>query len=165
MKKLIDGLNEFYGENLRLVKTLMKRESPDEHPEELKWALQMIYFNGKDWVEICRIDNYLHEGRRGSHIHLYNVRIFHQSVTGGELRSLLSISCQKILSTKNHQSNDGHAAFRIPPVSDRWFFRKIGVKRVDMTFKEADKAIKEISTRILREEFGEHMQFEEEESR
>ncbi|MBI4453013.1 hypothetical protein HY636_00040 [Candidatus Woesearchaeota archaeon] len=58
MKTLIDGLNEFYGENIRLVKTLMKRESPEEYPELMKWALQMLYFDGEQWIEICRIDNY-----------------------------------------------------------------------------------------------------------
>ena len=68
MKVLIDGLNEFYSENVRLVKTLMKRESSEEYPKLLRWKLQMLYFNG-EWIEICRIDNYLHEGQVGSHIH------------------------------------------------------------------------------------------------
>jgi len=36
MKTLIDDLNEFYSENVRLVKTLMKRESAEEYPEMLK---------------------------------------------------------------------------------------------------------------------------------
>jgi len=71
MKVLIDNLNEFYSENVRLVKTLMKRESPKEHPELLKWALQMLYFNGDNWIEVCRIDNYMHENQKGSHIHIY----------------------------------------------------------------------------------------------
>ena len=48
MKILIDELNEFYGENIRLVKTLMKRETVKEYPELLKWALQMLYFDGED---------------------------------------------------------------------------------------------------------------------
>lgn len=71
MKILIDCLSEFHGENVRLVKTLMKREAPDEYPELMKWSIQMLYFNGAEWIEICRIDNYLHEGRVGSHIHSY----------------------------------------------------------------------------------------------
>ena len=37
MKTLIDELNQFYCENVRLVKTLMKRESSKEYPELLKW--------------------------------------------------------------------------------------------------------------------------------
>jgi hypothetical protein len=102
MKILLDGLNEFYSENVRLVKTLMKRESPEEHPEIMKWALQMLYFDGEDWIEICRIDNYLHENQQGSHIHIY---------------------------------------------------KKEEVKRVELDFQEANKVIKEISERILREVF------------
>jgi len=108
MKILIDGLNEFYGENVRLVKTLMKRESPEEHPELMKWALQMLYFNGKDWIEICRIDNYPHEQENGSHIH---------------------------------------------------FYKKDEVKRLELDFQEANKLIKEISQKILREKFNENVNF------
>jgi|SRR3989338_2449857 len=72
MKPLIEDLNEFYAENVRLVKNLWKRENDREYPESLKWALQMLYFDGKEWIQICRIDNYLHEGEIGSHVHLYN---------------------------------------------------------------------------------------------
>ena len=71
MKKLIDDLSEFYAENVRLVKDLMKRESPKEFPELMKWSLQMLYFFGNEWVSICRIDNHLHQGKSGSHIHAY----------------------------------------------------------------------------------------------
>ncbi len=102
MKVLIDSVNIFYAENVRLVKTLMKRESPEEHPELMKWALQMLYFDGDDWIEICRFDNYLHENQAGSHIHLFNGSI----------------------------------------------------NRVDMTFREAEIAIKERSKRTLKEKFN-----------
>jgi len=71
MRILIDDFDQFYGEKVRLVKTLMKRESPGEYPELLKWKLQTLYLNGEKWIEICRIDNYLHENRQGSHIHQY----------------------------------------------------------------------------------------------
>lgn len=108
MKILIDDLNEFYGENVRLVKTLMKRESLKEHPELMKWALQTLYFDGEEWIEICRIDNYLHENQKGSHIHIY---------------------------------------------------KKDEVKRVELSFQEADKQIKEISARILKDKFKEIVLF------
>src|SRR3989338_6186060 len=79
MKVLIDSLNEFYSEKIRLVKALMKRESPQEYPEPMKWALQMLYFDGEEWGEICRIDNYLHERQNGRHIHFYkNIRLIKQ---------------------------------------------------------------------------------------
>ena len=110
MKILIDNLNEFYNEKVRLVKTLMKRDSPQEHPELMKWALQMLYFDGEEWIEICRIDNYLHEKRKGSHIH---------------------------------------------------FYKKWEVKRVELTFQEANNLIKEISSRILKDKFNEDIIFGE----
>ncbi len=109
MKILIDGLNEFYSENVRLVKTLMKRESPKEFYELLKWAFQMLYFDGESWVEICRIDNYRHEGQEGSHIHIYN---------------------------------------------------RDEVKKSELTFHEAEKRIKEISEKILKEEFKQTIKLE-----
>jgi hypothetical protein len=112
MKILIDNINIFYNENLRLVKTLMKRESPKEHPELMKWALQMLYFKGDDWIEICRIDNYMHENQTGSHIHIYD---------------------------------------------------KEEVKRIKITFQEAEKTIIEISNKILKEKFNEIIHFGDEE--
>ena len=112
MKKLIDELTEFYSEDVRLVKNVMKRESPDEYPELLKWALQMLYFDGNKWVDICRIDNYLHENQIGAHIH---------------------------------------------------FYKKEEVKRIEISFQEADKIIKEISQRILREEFKRDINFGDDE--
>jgi Na+-transporting NADH:ubiquinone oxidoreductase subunit NqrA len=69
MKILIDT-NEFLDERVRIEKTLMKRDFLDEFPEVLKWKLQMLYFDGDSWVQICRIDNYPHEGLVGSHIHI-----------------------------------------------------------------------------------------------
>jgi len=109
MKVLIDGINEFHSENVRLVKTLMKRETPEEFPEIMKWALQMLYFHENEWIEICRIDNYHHENQDGSHIHMY---------------------------------------------------KRDEVKRIKMDFKEAEKAIKEISERILKEKFHEVIKFD-----
>src|SRR3989338_911062 len=108
MKVLIDSLNEFYSEKIRLVKALMKRESPQEYPEPMKWALQMLYFDGEEWVEICRIDNYLHERHNGSHIN---------------------------------------------------FYKKSRVKRAEVSFQDADRLIKQISARILKDEFMEQIDF------
>ncbi len=108
MKILIDRLNEFYSEDVRLVKSLMKRESPEEYYELLKWKLQMLYFDGSKWIEICRIDNYPHERNQSSHIHIYN---------------------------------------------------RENVKWVKLTFEEADKVIKEQSSRILLEKFKKIIKF------
>ena len=68
----------------------------------------MLYFTGAQWVEICRIDNYPHSNRRGSHIYV-----------GDE------------------------------------------VKYEDITFEEAEKCIKGISEKIVREQFHVIRTFEE----
>ena len=109
MKLLIDNLGVFYSEKVRLVKTLMKREFPEEYNTQFKWALQMLYFNGNSWIEICRIDNYIHENQIGSHIHYYKNEV---------------------------------------------------VKRIDLSFKDAEVIIKEISARMLKEKFKEIVQFD-----
>jgi hypothetical protein len=70
MDVLID-FDELHNEKIRIIKKLMKRESAVEFPELLKWAVQLLYFDGHDWIEICRIDNYLHDNHLGAHIHQY----------------------------------------------------------------------------------------------
>jgi tricorn protease-like protein len=108
MKTLIDT-KEFPIENVRIDRTLMKRESEEEFPELMKWAVQLSYWTGDEWVQICRADNFLHEGQIGSHIHTYN--------------------------------------------QDR-------VKWIEVSYTEADKIVKETSTRILREKFGQYLELE-----
>lgn len=70
MKILIDGIEEVYQGKIRFITTIMKREKKEEFPELIKWKIQILYSNNK-WIEICRIDNYLHEGKIGSHVHQY----------------------------------------------------------------------------------------------
>ena len=96
MRKLIDGLQEVYGEDVKLIKTLMKRESIEEFPEQLKWALQMLYFTGARWVEICRIDNYPHGNHQGSHIHIGG-RVKYWDCTFGEAEERIKEISKKIL--------------------------------------------------------------------
>jgi hypothetical protein len=89
MKTLV-RTNEFLSEDVRIEKTLMKRESPGEFPELTKWKIQMLCFDGSSWVSICRIDNYLHEGLSGSHIHTYG----HERVKREELS--FQEACERI---------------------------------------------------------------------
>lgn len=106
MKLLIDGLNQYYSDNVRLVKTLMKRESPEEFPELLKFALQMLYFDGNRWVEICRIDNYPHEGQNGSHIH-YHDNVKRAELSYEEAKIAVKEISKRILKEKFSEVNHG----------------------------------------------------------
>jgi hypothetical protein len=150
MKVLIDGLNQFYGSDVKLIKTLMKREYPEEYPELMKWKLQMLYFYEDGWIELskirpsgefsqglkprplgrifdpknspvkargvktpalrqglapsgefllCRIDNYLHEGMEGSHIHL-GERVIHVEMTIREAEKSIERIAARVLKEK-----------------------------------------------------------------
>jgi hypothetical protein len=73
MRLILDG-SDPYSERVKIVKRLMRRESQEEYPDVFKWAVQVLFFKGKAWMEICRIDNYIHRGESGSHIHEYGRR-------------------------------------------------------------------------------------------
>lgn len=74
MKKVLNNDTEMFGTRVRIVRNLMKRESPDEFPEPLKWAVQLLLLEGERWREVCRIDNYPHRGKVGSHVHEFGKR-------------------------------------------------------------------------------------------
>ena len=56
-------------EDRRLVKRLYKVDKSDAFPDGLEFAYQFLYFKGGKWVQVARIDNQLHSGKPGSHIH------------------------------------------------------------------------------------------------
>ena len=100
LKILINGLDEYYSEKVRVVRTVMKRESAEEHPELIKWALQALYFHGEEWIEICRIDNYLHEGLTGSHIHIFPAEVRRMNITYEDAREEIKKIIKRILREK-----------------------------------------------------------------
>ena len=56
-------------ENKRLVKKLYKVDKSDDFPDGLEFAYQFLYFNGDKWLQVARIDNQLHGGKPGVHVH------------------------------------------------------------------------------------------------
>jgi hypothetical protein len=70
MKTLL-SLSEHYGERIKLISLLRRRDTEYEYPEQFKWVHQLLYLEGGLWIEICRIDNYPHAGRAEPHIHEY----------------------------------------------------------------------------------------------
>ncbi|RJQ17115.1 hypothetical protein C4573_03605 [Candidatus Woesearchaeota archaeon] len=104
MNVLMDNISIFYSQNVRLIKSLMKREFPEEYPEVFKWKVQMLYFDGKAWIEICRIDNYLHQQQAGSHIHEYKKeQVAWVPLTFQEAEKLIKEKSMKILKEKFNQ--------------------------------------------------------------
>ena len=56
-------------ENKRLIKRLYKVDKSEDFPEGLEFAYQFLYFKGDKWIQVSRIDNQLHGGKPGVHIH------------------------------------------------------------------------------------------------
>jgi len=48
----------------------MRRSFPYEFPHKFKWAIQLLFYQERQWFQICRIDNYPHDGQYGVHIHI-----------------------------------------------------------------------------------------------
>ena len=57
-------------EDKRLIKRLYKVRKSDDFPDGLEFAYQFLYFKNDKWIQVARIDNQLHEGRQGAHIHI-----------------------------------------------------------------------------------------------
>ncbi|MDO8740401.1 MAG: hypothetical protein Q7J54_02370 [Candidatus Woesearchaeota archaeon] len=57
-------------EDKRLVKKLWKVDKTDYFPHGLEFAYQFLYFKDNEWIQVARIDNQLHEGKAGVHIHI-----------------------------------------------------------------------------------------------
>ena len=56
-------------ENKRLVKRLYKVDKSQDFPNGLEFAYQYLYFKDDKWIQVVRIDNQLHGGKPGVHIH------------------------------------------------------------------------------------------------
>jgi len=98
MKVLIKNPIILFSKKIRLVKTLKKREYEEEYPEKFKWAIQMLYSEEDKWIEICRIDNFMHKGDCQSHIHLFRKRkVWKVNLTFHEAEKEIFIIGKKIL--------------------------------------------------------------------
>ena len=56
-------------EDKRLVKRLYQVGKSDNFPDGLEFAYQFLYFKDGEWIQVARIDNQLHSGKPGVHIH------------------------------------------------------------------------------------------------
>ena len=70
MRKIaVDGEKDL-GENKRLVRKLWKVTADEEFPNEEEFVLQLLYLKDGKWIRVVRIDNKMHEGKSGVHIHI-----------------------------------------------------------------------------------------------
>ncbi|MFC1697743.1 hypothetical protein ACFL1H_05395, partial [Nanoarchaeota archaeon] len=68
MRKPIIDQDIFLDVNKRIIKRLWKVNSP-YFPEGLEFTFQFLFFKNNKWIQVTRIDNQLHEGKIGTHIH------------------------------------------------------------------------------------------------
>ena|SRR3989344_9609970 len=70
MKQVIIDQDIPLAEDKRLIKKLWKVGKDDRFSDGLEFAYQFLYFKGNQWIQVARIDNQLHEGKTGTHIHI-----------------------------------------------------------------------------------------------
>ena len=58
-----------FAEDKRLIKRLYKVSKSGDFPDGLEFAYQFLYFKDDKWIQVARIDNQLHSGKPGVHIH------------------------------------------------------------------------------------------------
>lgn len=70
--KIISSSEKWLSEDTRLLKRLYHAESGEQSSGSFIFAFQYLWFRKDRWLEIARIDNYVHEAkRRGVHIHKF----------------------------------------------------------------------------------------------
>jgi hypothetical protein len=72
MRQTILDQDIILAEDKRLIKRLWKVDVSKEFPIGLEFAYQFLYFSKNEWIQIVRIDNQLHKGKSGVHIHTLN---------------------------------------------------------------------------------------------
>ena len=70
MKEVIIDQDIPLAEDKRLIKRLWKVDKSDDFPKGLEFVYQFLYFKNNEWIQVARIDNQLHEGKAGVHIHI-----------------------------------------------------------------------------------------------
>jgi hypothetical protein len=70
MKQLILSESLDYW-NKRIIRRLWKVDKSQSYPAGLEFSNQYIYKKEDTWIQVARIDNQLHGGKPGVHIHFY----------------------------------------------------------------------------------------------
>ena len=55
-----------------MIKRLWKVDKDENFPNGLEFAYQFLHSKNNKWIQVVRIDNQLHEGKPGTHIHTLN---------------------------------------------------------------------------------------------
>ena len=67
--KVLKDSDRPLGHRYRLIERIWKVEKSDRHPEGVEFTFQLLRKTDDGWIHALRIDNQLHEGKPGVHIH------------------------------------------------------------------------------------------------
>lgn len=70
MRKTLVEEDILLAEGIRLIRRLWKVKKDRNFPQGLEFAFQLLHFKNSRWIQIARIDNQMHEGSPGTHIHI-----------------------------------------------------------------------------------------------
>jgi hypothetical protein len=88
------------GINKRLIKKLWKVEKSESYPSGLEFSYQLLCWIGKEWYQYARIDNQLHEGKPGTHIHI-GERVIWEELTFEESEKRMYIIAKRVVDNEN----------------------------------------------------------------
>lgn len=81
-----------------LIKKLWKVKKDLCFPTALEFSYQYLYFKSDEWIQIARIDNQLHKGKPGTHIHILNRKVRWEKLTFEESEKRIIELSKKIIS-------------------------------------------------------------------
>jgi hypothetical protein len=86
--------------NVRLIKKLWNVEKSESYPSGLEFSFQLLYKIGERWYQYARIDNQLHEGKPGTHIHI-GKRVIWEELTYREARDKILLIAEKVIQNED----------------------------------------------------------------
>lgn len=75
MRKHLYTHDQEVGYNRRVVIKVTKVDKSYAFPESIEFAIQYLYYLNGEWQRIVRIDNMMHEGKPGVHMHILNGKV------------------------------------------------------------------------------------------
>lgn len=102
MRKTIIDQDIALAQDRRLIKRLWKVDKSKEFPLGLEFALQVLFLHDEQWIRIVRIDNQLHGGKPGTHVHTHK-RIIWTDIPFEEAEQKIIELAEKIIANMRIQ--------------------------------------------------------------
>ncbi len=80
MRKAIKERDYQLPDGYRIIKSVWKVPISESFPEGIEFSIQLLYMNYEVWKQVARIDNHLHKGIPGTHLH-YDSRVIWKDLT------------------------------------------------------------------------------------